>query len=103
MNHQDADKLAQEAWDAVGDIPYVATTIDHKLRLCTIVNSIDEQLAKESGRPSTGSAGLEDFEGEVIRRLTALAPVAKELVPEENEAAADDKKVATKKPIAKKK
>ncbi len=82
MNYRDAEKLAEESWDAVSDLPFVLTTVDHQLRLVSLVNILEEQLAKSHTFTSTGSAGMEEFEAEVVRRMTALAPVLKELEPE---------------------
>lgn len=84
MNSVDCDKLARECWDATNDeVVYEATTMDHQLRLCTIVGIISEKLEQGAVEPlTTNSVGLEEFEAEVIRRLTALAPVIKELEPE---------------------
>lgn len=79
MQHRDAEKLAQECWDAHYEPPFAACQIEHQLKLCSVVNSIEEQLQKESPLPGADVEGLADFEAEVIKRLTAPAPAPKQL------------------------
>lgn len=90
MNHRDADKLAQESWDAVSDTPYAVTHIDHQLRLCTLVNAIEAQIER-GVNPTTNSAGLENFEAEVVRRLTAPVPAPKQLKAPKDSVVKDSK------------
>lgn len=99
MNAQDAEKLAATCWNATSDTPFAACTIDHQLRLSSVVNSIEEQLLL-SKPPATNIAGLEKFEAEVIHQLTALVPAVTGVVTGESAEEDSDKKA---KKVAKKK
>lgn len=77
MIHNDAEKLAQQCWDKTSSTPYSACAIEHQLRLCTVVTSIEEQLT--SAEPLAGVEGLQDFEAEVLKALTAPPTAPKQL------------------------